>query len=570
VTGATGFLGTYLVRHLHNNGLDKKAVRLTALVRNASEVSAVIRAKCRLLESDLANASAHLEEVREMDYVFHLAAQKDFYGGRQLFVDNVTGTRALLEALQGSRRLRRLVFASSIGAVDRCASDTCQLPLTESTPEYPRSWYGRAKLEEERVITASGLPFSVLRLPWCYGPGVSATTHVRALAEMVMNGKPVTKFDWPGRVSLLEARETARALAVLASNPGAASRTCFVSDGAPVQFGELFQAIGRLVGRPAGTIPVPKSVVKAAGALRRVTPFALTCLLGDALNVSAEGIRSLGFSPVVRNEHFLQPLIRSIKQEERPMLHRCKVVITGAASGIGRELAIQMTATGQAVTLVDKDPRVLELANHLPGASSILADLKVEADRSRIQGQFELHSTNGLINCAGIGIRRNVEHTTPADQDVVVRVNVQALTQLTVAAITQFKSAGQGFVVNIESSAAFQPLACMATCSASKAYVLHLSEAIAAVLGDGGVFVIAACPGGVDTRFQESAGVRKIAGEKLLDARDVAAAIVHAVEQRHSQTLVIGWRSLLMQAMVRCLPRRLNASLWKRMMVKSR
>jgi short-subunit dehydrogenase len=74
----------------------------------------------------------------------------------------------------------------------------------------------------------------------------------------------------------------------------------------------------------------------------------------------------------------------------------------------------------------------------------------------------------------------------------------------------------------------------------------------------------------VDTRFQETAGVRRVTGEKLLEAEDVAAAIVSAVEQGRSQTLYIGWRSVMMQLLARCLPRGLNARLWKRLMERSR
>lgn len=570
ITGATGFIGRHLAKHLCEEGLAGRAAEVTILVRDRTRIPPELDGLCRVMLTDLESLPMTADAVREMDYVFHLAADKDFFGGKQVFVNNVRATEALIQTLRGSRALKRLVFASSMGAVDRSPGDDCTSPINEDSPPFPSSPYGRAKYECERLIAASSLPFTILRLPWCYGSGMTARTHVRALIERVMRGGIVTRFDWPGRVSLLEVGECAKAFSWAASHPHAQGATLFVTDGAPIRLGSLFQEIGRIGGRRSGHIPVPALVVSLARRCRRILPLALRSLFLDVLWVEDRRLRGRGFVAAPRTSNFLASLARFVNDEAQPSLHRSKALVTGAASGIGQALAVQLAARGRGVVMVDRDPRVVEMASQILGTEPCLADLCEETGLAKVRSRIEAGDINWVVNCAGVGVRGDVGDVDSSALGRIVATNVHALTQLSEAALRQFRAAGEGVLVNVASSAGLQPLPGMAAYSASKAYVLSFSEAVAGEQMSPGLVVITVCPSGVATGFQEAAGVRRVSGERLLSADDVAAQILRACEQRRSRTVFIGGRTFGISLAARLLPRRLNVRLWKRLMDRRR
>ena len=565
LTGGTGFIGSHLARRLCRQGLDGSAVELVLLTRDPSRLSPNLAKVCRILVGDLASR-ALAEELRDCHYVFHLAADKDFFGGKSVFVNNVKGTEALLAALQGATHLRRLVFASSMGAVDRLPADPCTSLLNEDSEPHPASAYGRAKLECERLIARSSLPHAILRLPWVYGPEIRPGTHARRLTEMVMAGRLAVRFGWPGRVSLLDVKEAARAFCFAAMDPGMLGKTLFVSDGEPIRMGKLFEEMGYLTGRKAGRIPVPAVVRHAARRLRRFLPLTLRSLFLDVLAVDNGRLRDLGFAVAPRPKLFLLPLVRYLSDQAYPAAWRSETLVTGAASGIGYALAVQSAACGRGVILVDRDARAQALAEEIPGATCCVADLGQRAGLERVRRLIESDRVNRVINCAGIGIRVPVGEGDAELPAALLALNVGAVTELSEYAMKSFRAAGEGILVNMASSAAFQPLPGMAAYAASKAYVLSFSEAIAGENDTAGIAVLAVCPGGTATRFQESSGVQNLLGERLLRPEAVAGAILAACRRRRSGTLVIGAQAASMSLLARLLPRPIAIRLWKRLM----
>src|SRR5262249_45035944 len=147
-------------------------------------------------------------------------------------------------------------------------------------------------------------------LPWCYGPGMSPITHVRALTAMVQKGKFITRFNWPGRISVLEASETARCLERLAAATEAPGQIYNLSDGDPITFGQLFQTMGEVTGHQAGTWPAPRILMEMLSWVRGLLPFTLRCLLWDVLWMDNQRIKGLGIQPRPRAPLFLLPLVR--------------------------------------------------------------------------------------------------------------------------------------------------------------------------------------------------------------------------------------------------------------------
>lgn len=185
-------------------------------------------------------------------------------------------------------------------------------------------------------------------------------------------------------------------------------------------------------------------------------------------------------------------------------------LITGASSGIGESLARQLAAHGAHLILVARtEDRLHALAAEL-GARYRVQVHVLPADLNRPGAAAELHAAvqarglnvDILVNNAGLGGYGEFS-TQPSDEiDRMIAVNISALTGLTRAFLPDMLARGRGRVLNVASTAAFQPGPLMAVYYATKAYVLSFSEAVAEEVAGSGVSVTALCPGPVQTGFQ--------------------------------------------------------------------
>lgn len=190
------------------------------------------------------------------------------------------------------------------------------------------------------------------------------------------------------------------------------------------------------------------------------------------------------------------------------------VLVTGASSGIGSEFARHWAARGADVVLTARRTDRLEaLADELRSAHATTVHV-VSADLGSTTGVTDLLAEltgrglqiDVLINNAGFGEHSDVVDADPANLESMVVVNVLAVTSLTARLLPGMVERGRGAIVNVASTAAFQPVPHMATYSASKAYVLTFTRALWAETRGTGVDVLALCPGATDTEFFETAG----------------------------------------------------------------
>lgn len=216
------------------------------------------------------------------------------------------------------------------------------------------------------------------------------------------------------------------------------------------------------------------------------------------------------------------------------------VVVTGASSGIGGELARELSRRGHHVTLVARRrDRLLDLQRELGGeeeAEIREADLGQERARTDLINRLENADRHvaGLCNNAGVGAFGRFDRL-PLDEHVaMVELNVDAVHHMTAALVPGMVRRGAGAVLNVASTAAFQPLVGLATYAATKAFVQALSEAVHAELSDTGVSVTALCPGPTESEWAERAGMEggwgsALSGAIILKAEDVARAGVEGM-----------------------------------------
>ena len=170
-------------------------------------------------------------------------------------------------------------------------------------------------------------------------------------------------------------------------------------------------------------------------------------------------------------------------------------LITGASSGIGAEFARQLAARGMHCVLVARrEDRLRELAQKLEAAHGIRCEI-VPADLSQPRAGRELLAEIArrgievelLVNNAGFGMVSSLDQTDVGRALELIQVNVTCLTELTLLAAKEMVHRGHGGIINIGSVVSFQPVAYMGVYAASKAYVLHFSEALWAELQAHGV-----------------------------------------------------------------------------------
>jgi hypothetical protein len=207
-------------------------------------------------------------------------------------------------------------------------------------------------------------------------------------------------------------------------------------------------------------------------------------------------------------------------------------VVTGASSGLGLELARGLSAQGYDLVLVARSEGPLNLlATELGGATVVAADL---SKRRGVDAVLEAApDVDLLVNNAGFGEAGLFADSDPRTSTDMVRVNCEALVGLTRAYLPGMLARGQGQILNVASTAAFQPGPEMAVYYASKAFVLSFTEAIAEELRGSGVRALAFCPGAFTSGFQATAGLNRswmIRGRKLPDSRQTAAQALAALE----------------------------------------
>ena len=256
---------------------------------------------------------------------------------------------------------------------------------------------------------------------------------------------------------------------------------------------------------------------------------------------------------------------------KRNGIQRPTALVTGGSGGIGLELAKVLARNDFDLVLVARKRDTLEAAaGQLEGKFDVNAHV-FAADLRRTdapQAIFDfLHNENipieALINNAGFGVGGEFSETELQRELEMIQVNIAALTHLTKLFLPPMIMRGSGRVLNVASTAAFQPGPLMAVYYATKAYVLSFSEALAEELRNTGVTVTALCPGPTHTDFADTAemsGSRLFNSFGIADADDVAKYGFDAM--MHGKRLAIpGIKNKILAQANRIAPRALSAKI---------
>lgn len=243
-------------------------------------------------------------------------------------------------------------------------------------------------------------------------------------------------------------------------------------------------------------------------------------------------------------------------------------LITGASSGIGAELAVQFAASGYNLILQGRDrQRLKDLAERISSQRNVGIKIVVK-DLSRPGSAQELYDkvcrdgvpVDVLVNNAGVGLLGRFADTGWDREFGMLHLNVVSLVELTKLFLPGMVKRHAGRILNVASTAAFQPGPLMANYYAGKAYIVSFTVALAEELRGTGVTASVLCPGPTVTRFQEQAGTGNAPFMKLafLSAQEVADRGIRGV-MKGKLIIVPGFLNRLGTILVRFAPQRLSA-----------
>ena len=214
------------------------------------------------------------------------------------------------------------------------------------------------------------------------------------------------------------------------------------------------------------------------------------------------------------------------------------VLITGASSGIGRDMARIFHKMGHQLFLVARRENLLEdLKSELDGKPEIISlDLSSEKNCFELYERLKDKNIDIVINNAGFGVFGEFDKSPLSRELKLIDVNIRALHILTKKFLSDFEEKNSGYILNVASSAAFLSGPLLSSYYGSKAYVLRLTTAIYEELRrkKSNVYVGVLCPGPVDTEFNQTAGVKF--NLKSLKSKDVAE---YAIKKMFKKKLII-------------------------------
>lgn len=561
VTGAAGFVGRHLCHRLIDSG-----VVVHALVRCHEHMLEQMGVK--LWIGDLWDEELLQSAMAGAGFVVHCAGDAAFGNGPHYHAANVELTQHVIEVARRCREpLQRFVHVSTIGAIDRSRRDDCRQALNEDSPAFPVSDYGRSKLDVEKIVAESGLPYAIVRPAMVVGDDMRFDSHFAVFARHALAGSPLAWMAWPGQFSVVHVDDLVRAIQVLATHELAAGKVFFCA-------GETLALNAFLDMCRPRPFRIGLSWIKPA--LRPVfawVPFSLKAMLFPVLVASDARLRALGWAP----EHSLASALAGVIERERARLDPLlppggQTVVTGAASGLGRALVSRLASRREQLLLIDRDAAGLaELAAAYPHCTTRVVDLARDAEIESLLAAPEWNdcAITELYACAGIGLRGRMQDIPISGHLRMFQINVLARIALASHAIAGMQRRHFGRVVLISSSSAFQPLPYMATYAATNSALLSLGEAWSEEVAQQGVHVMTVCPGGMHTNFQRTAGVKEIEGERLMTPEAVADLIVTRLAKRR-MTLIVSFRSFAMAMLARLLPRKVSVRLWHSLMERMR
>lgn len=253
-------------------------------------------------------------------------------------------------------------------------------------------------------------------------------------------------------------------------------------------------------------------------------------------------------------------------------------LITGASAGIGEAFAIELAKKGANLVLVARrKDKLLALSNQINKTYNVNCEI-IQLDLANVTAPHQLyeevqkrsHIIQILVNNAGVGVYGMLHETDIKKNEQLILLNVFSPSLLTQLFLPSMLQAQEGIIINVASTAAFQPLPYMSNYGASKAFLLSFSEAIWAEYHSRGLNVLAICPGPVETEFFSVMNNKMPSLGKRDSAEMIAQAALQAIEQQRMYLIPGAKKNYWLAQISRFVPRKLVAKMTAHVMLKNK
>lgn len=553
ITGVSGFIGKHTAIAAIRAGHTVMTLGRTPLSEELKDIGVT---ECKLrgwpLNTALSDLSDLVDLVRELDAVIHLAGDARYGNGRHYQESNVVPTELLINAIKSSNSPCRFVLASSVGAQDFPRFSPTKIH-DEITKALPRSDYGRSKLDAERVARSSGVDFSIARLGMVVGPGMRKESHVAVL--LTRASSPWLRWAlslWRGYLPLVHVNDAADALLLLANSITAPGVYLVVSSNVPIA--SVLNTSNMRLGREG---------FLSFGLLAGFLPARISTATSPVMRFNSSKLRQLGWHPT----QDLSQTIRLIDKDSSNSDFGLQA-ITGVASGLGKAVMEQIIEHNGQIIGIDQNRIVIDqLKIKYPGQQFLCRDIT----DPKLFDQIQMISTSlslkvvSLYLIAGIGKKSLFETQDFDDIRRQFEVNVLARISITQKYL-KYLGANRitGNLIIVSSSTALQPLPDFAVYGATNAALLSFGRSIIMETKADHCKITVLIPGGMDTNFQNSAGVRRLKNESLLNPSTIARSLVSTTSKR-SRIQIIGRNARIAQISSRAMPWRLGDSVWAKL-----
>jgi nucleoside-diphosphate-sugar epimerase len=259
VTGATGFVGSHLAEALRRRGDE-----VTALVRSPKKAEALGPLGVRVVAGDLDDADSLARAAEGQEVVFHVAGLVAAKSEAEFMRCNRGGTASLVAAASRAGA-SRFVLVSSMAAGGPAQPGR---PLTGTEPARPVTAYGRSKLAAEAAVTASTLPWVIVRPPTVYGPRDREVLKVFRMARL---GVAAVFGDGSQQLSAVHGADLANALVAAGTAATTVGKVYYACHPELATSAEFVRAVGTAMGRRLSLVPIPAPIGRALLAVTEVS-----------------------------------------------------------------------------------------------------------------------------------------------------------------------------------------------------------------------------------------------------------------------------------------------------------
>lgn len=277
ITGGTGFIGRNFLKQTSKY----KKINFIILTRRFFDFK---NPNIRVLKCELSELKKNSPIFDYIDIVLHMASEVKYENGENLKENNIIGTKVLLESIgnRNKKNIKKIIFTSSIGAIERSSQDQCLKPLTVKSRAYPSSYYGYSKYIGEKLIKKFTNKNIILRICWCYGKYMTDDTHLKFISDSVKKNKIFTYFNYPARINIIHVNDMARIINYFIKNKQI-NKTYYVHNGNPETLGNIIRQLKILHKKNLFLFNFPTFTKKIIFFFRKIVPFKFKTLFMDTM-----------------------------------------------------------------------------------------------------------------------------------------------------------------------------------------------------------------------------------------------------------------------------------------------